>query len=120
MWEKLNQIGLGIKFIWEKFNQIFYYYPHELCHYGTALLLGLKAELHPRYVRTWSVKGWQRVIIALSPSIAGLVFWLWLILLDYHRGLWYLTVGGLALNLFWQYSCKSDFKRIWHYLQTGI
>lgn len=97
-----------------RFYEKVYYLSHELCHYIAARLLGIEAELHITYVRTWPKDSvWRDTIVTLAPSIFGLLTWGIMIWVDYNKGLYYLTVCGFILNLWWQYTCKGDYKQVW-------
>ncbi len=74
-------------------------WPHEICHYLAARMLGLRAEIGPCVTRFGPCSRKQKVIVSLAPALAGV--------LPLAVCLWQLTHAVPDLRLFWGLTCLS-------------
>lgn len=87
-------------------------YPHELCHYLAAKLLGCDVELYADHVliaELSSAPFWQNFIITLAPFFAGVFVFSSLALLDVYRNEIGHALFGIAGMVAWTYTCLDDF-----------
>ncbi len=98
------------KFIWPLVAIISI--PHELCHYLVARIFGVPARITLMEViaeEDIEIDAWKYVLIALAPSIAGLLVYIYLLsigLFTWDRKL-FVTITLLAI--LWQRGCRGDF-----------
>jgi hypothetical protein len=92
---------------------------HECCHYVVARLLGLPArlEISRGYVAYTAPQphDWRIRAVILAPALAGCVSLAALTWLCFVLAAWGPFWLGVALHLFWWFTCLADFADLWHY-----
>lgn len=99
------------KFIWPVVAIISI--PHELCHYLPARIFRVPVKLTLMAVipeeEDLEVDAWKYVLIALAPSIVGLLVYIYLVSIGLFTWDRKLAVTITLLAIIWQRGCRADY-----------
>jgi hypothetical protein len=101
------------KFIWPLVAIISI--PHELCHYLMARILGIPVKLTLMAVtheEDFEIEAWKYILIALAPSIAGLLAYIYLLSIGLFAWDRKLAVMITLLAIIWQLGCRADYANV--------
>lgn len=83
--------------------------PHELCHYITARLLGLKVRFAWDRVYISAAVDWRLYVVTLAPAMAGLVVWAGVMSFAIQKSSLLLIAIVSGWLFFWLLHCWRDF-----------
>jgi hypothetical protein len=98
------------KFIWPLVAIISL--PHELCHYLVAWIFGVPVKLTLMAVtpkEDFEIDVWKYILIALAPSIAGLLVYIYLVSIGLFTWDIKLSISITLLSIIWQRGCRADY-----------